>query len=68
MEQRTDISFNSTVADELMADEVRVMRGGNVIIGEWVRHDVRDLRVIVRERRVVGGEEEGSERIRRHVA
>lgn len=61
VQQRTNIAFDGTHADELVADQVRVVRGRNVVLGQGACHIVPDFTVVVCEWRVFGGEEEGCE-------
>ena len=67
MKQGADVALNRADADQLMPDEVRVVRRGHVVLRDWSCHILVDWQTVFREGSVLLAEEEASEVIQSHV-
>lgn len=61
MQQRPNIPLDRTIPNELMSNQIRIMRRRDEIIRQRQRHIVKHPIVMIGERGIVPREEEGGE-------
>lgn len=66
MKQCANIPLNCANANQLVPNEVRVMRRGDIIVWEGTCHVMPDLAMLIQKGRVVSGEQKGHERFEGH--
>ena len=62
VEECADVPFERTAADELVADEVRIVRARDVVLRQRPVHVLPDLAMLIREGRILTRDEESRER------
>jgi len=59
-EERANVPFHSAITNQLMTDEVRVVRARDEVVRDRQRHILGNILVVVCKDRVVGRCQEGS--------